>query len=221
MISVVITDDNFVARRGLRSVLESSKDITIVGEASNGMEAVTKYEAVNPELVLMDIRMPDMDGIRATQAIINKNPDAKILILTVIDDPLVLARAMNAGAAGYLVYGHFSPQELIETVRGASTGKITSIPPVMNLFGKCEEYNLMDDVDVLQTLTHREDEVLNLIGSGYENREIAQSLNIEEKTVKNHINNIYSKLGLTARQEAVLFVLRSRFINGKTHSAKR
>ena len=110
MISVVITDDNFVARRGLRSVLESSKDITIVGEASNGMEAVTKYEAVNPEVVLMDIRMPDMDGIRATQAIINKNPDAKILILTVIDDPLVLARAMNAGAAGYLVYGHFSPQ---------------------------------------------------------------------------------------------------------------
>ena len=72
----------------------------------------------------------------------------------------------------------------------------------------------MDDVDVLQTLTHRENEVLNLIGSGYENREIAQSLNIEEKTVKNHINNIYSKLGLTTRQEAVLFVLRSRFING-------
>jgi len=214
MISVVITDDNFVARRGLRSVLESSKDITIVGEASNGMEAVTKYEAVNPELVLMDIRMPDMDGIRATQAIINKNPDAKILILTVIDDPLVLARAMNAGAAGYLIYGHFSPQELIETVKQASAGKTTSIPPVMNLFGKCEDYNLMGDVDVLQTLTNRENEVLNLIGSGYENREIAQSLSIEEKTVKNHINNIYSKLGLTTRQEAIYFVLRSRFING-------
>ncbi|MFA5451501.1 MAG: response regulator transcription factor [Dehalococcoidales bacterium] len=214
MISVMITDDNFVARRGLRSVLESARDITIVGEASNGQEAINMCDSVNPELILMDIRMPEMDGIHATRAIKSKNPHIKILILTVIDDPWVLANAINAGASGYLVYGHFSPQELIETVKTAVAGEITSIPSATALFGKSEIRDLPDDINVLQPLTQREKEVLNLIGSGYENREIARSLSIEEKTVKNHINNIYSKLGLTTRQEAVFFVLRSRFING-------
>ncbi|NLE90024.1 MAG: response regulator transcription factor [Dehalococcoidales bacterium] len=218
MISIVIVDDNFVARRGLRSVLESDTGIFIAGEASNGQEAINLCNSVDPELVLMDIRMPDMDGISATQAILNKKPETKILMLTVIDDPCILANAINAGAAGYLIYGHFSPQELIKAVKTAVAGKAISLPPVDDLFGAAQGAS-SPDIDIWQRLTQREKEVLNLIGTGCENREIARVLNIEEKTVKNHINSIYSKLGVNTRQEAVLCVLCSRFKNGKARSA--
>jgi two-component system NarL family response regulator len=205
-IRIFIVDDNFIARRGLRSALESEKELYITGEASSGAEALKALRDKAADIVLMDIRMGEMDGIKTTQALKRIQPDVKVLIMTVIDDPIVLAHVLNAGAAGYLVYGHFTPQDLTAAVRNIATGGLVRIPPLEELFPSLK-FN-QQPLDAEARLTSREIEVLKLIASGCENREIAEILHIEEKTVKNHINNIYSKLNITSRQQAVLYMLK-------------
>jgi len=206
-IRVLIVDDNFVARRGLRSVLEAEEGIDIAGEACNGQEAVRKVPACQADVVLMDIRMPEMDGIEATLKLAEGGTEKKILILTVVDDPLMLANALNAGAAGYLVYGHFSPAGLIAAVKSAAGGQKVTMPPLASFFPDTPRVEAGETRIVWEALTPREAEVLKLIAAGQENREIADALAIEEKTVKNHINNIYSKLGVNSRKEAIARVL--------------
>jgi len=201
-IGVFIVDDNFIARRGLRSVLESESGITIVGEASTGSEAVRHVHEGGADVILMDIRMSGIDGIRATAEIMKNYPNAKVLVLTVIEDPVVLANAMLAGASGYLVYGHFAPESLTDAIRAVANGEVVNVPCIP------APLNIKRREPTEQgKLTQREEEVLRLIAVGRENREIARSLQIEEKTVKNHINNIYSKLNVRNRQEAIYYVL--------------
>jgi DNA-binding NarL/FixJ family response regulator len=210
-IRVFIVDDNFIARRGLRSTLESEEDISVVGEASTGVEAIRIMPASGVDVVLMDIRMPDVNGIETTARLLGHNPELKILMLTVVDDPFVLAGALAAGAGGYLVYGHFTPDQLVEAVFKASAGETVCLPSLPDLLPE-EARQLAEGKGAGEVaLTHREAGVLDLIAAGKENREIAETLRIEEKTVKNHINSIYSKLGISNRQQAVWYVLSTRF----------
>jgi DNA-binding NarL/FixJ family response regulator len=204
-IRVFIVDDNFVARRGLRSVLEAEDGIAVVGEASSGSEALKRLRECPADVVLMDIRMSDIDGIEATSKLLLDNPDSRILMATVIEDPVVHMNAMLAGARGYLVYGHFAPETLTDAIRAVASGQRINIPkiPVEASIRKGESEN--------SGLTQREDEIMRLIAAGKDNREIAASLNIEEKTVKNHINNVYSKIGVRSRREAIYYMLNTMF----------
>ncbi len=209
---VFIVDDNFIARRGLRSTLETEAGINVVGEASTGVEAIGSLPVSDVDVVLMDIRMPELGGINTAAELLRQAPDLKILMLTVVDDPFTLAGALAAGAAGYLVYGHFSPEQLAEAVFRVAAGETVCLPPLTDLFpvegGEAAEAGIGARISAL---TPRELEVLKLIAAGRENREIAQALGIEEKTVKNHINSIYSKLGISNRQQALLCMLDARF----------
>ena len=204
-IRVFIVDDNFVARRGLRSVLEAEDGIAVVGEASSGSEALKRLRECPADVVLMDIRMSDIDGIEATSALLLENPDSRILMATVIEDPVVHMNAMLAGARGYLVYGHFAPETLTDAIRAVASGQRVNIPKIP------QEASIRKGESENSSLTQREDEIMRLIAAGKDNREIAASLNIEEKTVKNHINNIYSKIGVRSRREAIYYMLNTMF----------
>ncbi len=210
-VTVFIVDDNFIARRGLRSALESEECITVAGESSAGAEAVRSLQELDVDVILMDIRMSDMDGIQTTLELLRVRPEAKVLRLTVVDDPVMLANSLIAGARGYLVYGHFTPDCLTGAVRTVASGGTVQVPPVSSLFpgvvNSVAREMREKGAAARQALTPRENEVLRLIAAGHENREIAAALHIEEKTVKNHINSIYSKLDIDNRQEAVLYVL--------------
>ena len=159
-IRVFCVDDNFVARRGLRSVLESESDIEIVGEASSGSEALKRLQGCIADVVLMDIRMSDIDGIEATSLLLQQNPEARVLMATVVEDPRVHMNAMLAGARGYMVYGHFIPESLIAAVKAVASGQRVNIPPLPEeaVFAPVESEG--------NELTQREVEIMKLIAQG-------------------------------------------------------
>jgi DNA-binding NarL/FixJ family response regulator len=203
-IRVFIVDDNFIARRGLRSVLEMEDGISVCGEASSGAEALKSLRGCEADVVLMDVRMPEIDGVETTVRLLSEKPSARVLLATVLEDSAVHARALLAGARGYMVYGHFSIDDLVKAVRAVAGGGRVSMPPVPGI----EE---MEDAVSQVTLTPREEEILRQIVGGKDNREIAGALSIEEKTVKNHINSIYSKLGVQGRKDAIQYILAREF----------
>jgi DNA-binding NarL/FixJ family response regulator len=212
-ITVLIVDDNFVARRGLRSFLETESDIAVLGEASTGRAAVAWLKDKAADVALMDVRMPDADGITATAEIMKLRPEAKVLMLTVVEEQATLLRALLAGARGYMVYGRFTPDELVKAIRAVAAGEMVTRPPVApalidNIQSHIDSFHDITEMESLEPLTDREKEILNLIALGKGNREIAYTLNIEEKTVKNHINNIYSKLQIKSRYEAISYMFR-------------
>ncbi len=203
-----IVDDNFVARRGLRGVLETEKDFDVIGEASSGAELLDSPVLRDADIVLMDIRMAGMDGIQATIEVKKRYPSVRVLAMTSVDDPIILANIINAGAQGYLVYGQFSPAGMVDAIRQITAGKNVLIPPLEEFFGQ----EVQDTIKEIATyyhdpLTDREKNVLSLIGSGCSNATIAEVMEINEKTVKNYVTRIYSKLGITNRREAILYVL--------------
>jgi DNA-binding NarL/FixJ family response regulator len=211
---IFIVDDNFVARRGLRSFLETEADISLAGEASTGRAAVEWVKNKAVDIVLMDVRMPDLDGIEATTEIMKVRPETKVLVLTVVDDQPTLLRALLAGARGYLVYGRFTPENLISAVRAIASGEVVTVPPIASpLLDHIRSHlaNVQDmaEMEHMEPLTNREKEILSLIAVGKGNRDIAVALNVEEKTVKNHINNIYSKLQIKSRYEAISYMFRA------------
>ena len=204
-IRVVVVDDNFVVRRGLQSSLEFDPNIDVVGEGSDGDEAIALARELVPDVMLMDIRMPVRDGIAATEVISDEAPSTRVLILTWSEDPEHLRSAVLAGARGYLVHGRFSPERLAEAVRVLYDGGALITPmlaPALLEFvrGSARQQRRTGGPSVL---TRREIEVLEYIVAGKSNRDIAESLFIEEKTVKNHISNIYAKLHLKNRYEAI------------------
>lgn len=204
-IRVVVVDDNFVVRRGLQSSLEFDPSIDVVGEGSDGDEAIALARELVPDVMLMDIRMPVRDGIAATEVISDEAPSTRVLMLTWSEDPEHLRSAVLAGARGYLVHGRFSPERLAEAVRVLYDGGALITPmlaPALLEFvrGSSRQQRRTGGPSVL---TRREIEVLEYIVAGKSNREISESLFIEEKTVKNHISNIYAKLHLKNRYEAI------------------
>jgi DNA-binding NarL/FixJ family response regulator len=203
-----IVDDNPVIRQGLRSLLEAEGQLEVSGEASTGAEAIQWMKKHSADVILMDIRMPIIDGIDATTEILRSHPQAKILILTVTEDPKTLARTLHAGARGYMVYSRFDPDELLKAVDTVASGEeIAPSPAVALALGGLPaddpRTRPLPDMPVVEPLTERETEILDLIADGRSNAEIAQALSLEEKTVKNHITRLYSKLNITSRYDAI------------------
>ncbi len=202
MIRVLVVDDNAVLRKGVVSLLESSEGIEVVGEAGTGKDAITRANETKPDVVLLDVRMPVMDGITAAEPL---SKQAKVMMLTYAEDEERVAGAIRAGASGYLVHGRFTPEELERSVKDLAAGANVLSPSVVSVvFGALKEGGgAGGDHEGPLSLTERESEVMTLLSRGTSNKAIAEKLFISEKTVKNHINRIYAKLGVGTRAEAI------------------
>jgi DNA-binding NarL/FixJ family response regulator len=212
-IRVLIVDDHALFRRGLMLVLESEDGIEVIGEAEDGDEAITKAEELAPDVVLMDVRMPAVNGIDATRRLADSLPTTKIIMLTVSDEEDDLYEAIKAGATGYLLK-EISIEEVADAVRAVMQGQ-TLISPSMASKLIAEFANLSKLASQRSSvpaprLTDRELDVLRLVAQGLTNREVADQLYIAENTVKNHVRNILEKLHLHSRMEAVLYAVREK-----------
>ncbi len=216
-VKVLIVDDHPIIREGLRSLLENEKSIEIVGEAADGEEAVKIAIDTVPQVVLMDICMPIKNGVEATREIRSIHNDVRIVILSSFGEDDNVVEAINAGACGY-VLKDASPQQLVRAIWAAVDGYSLMSPRIAEkiqtkLNKSSQNYRLSSRDDFDSPLTIREKEVLSLIAQGLNNREIANSLSISEKTVKTHVGNIFSKLQISDRTQAVLYAVRRGIIS--------
>ena len=208
LISVLVVDDHTLFRDGLSAILTTVPDIEVVGEAGTGREAVAQVKALAPDVVLMDINMPDLNGIEATQQILAAKPDTGIIMLTMLEDNDSLFAAMCAGARGYILKGA-DKAEVLKTIRAVANGEALFGPAIasrltsffQNSGGMAHQNEV---VSPFPDLTDREREVLELIAQGENNQEIAQRLHISAKTVSNHISNIFNKLQVADRGQAIV-----------------
>ena len=211
-IRILLADDHVLVRQGTRELLEQEEDLTVVAEAGDGEEAVRLAVSYRPDVAVMDISMPKLDGIEATKQIKAQHPTVAVLVLTAYDDDQYVFALLEAGAAGYLLKD-VQASELVKAVRAVYAGESVLHPTiarkVINRFAqpadKCEE-------DTLDRLTQREMEVLRLAAKGMTNQEIAQELVISVRTVQVHLSNVFSKMGVGSRTEAVLLALREGWI---------
>jgi DNA-binding NarL/FixJ family response regulator len=214
-IRVLVVDDHALFRRGLQMVLEQEPDIEVVGEASDGAEAVQSAADTLPDIVLMDVRMPKRGGIDACTSIHETVPSAKIIMLTISDEEADLYEAIKAGAMGYLLK-EISIEEVASAIRAVHGGQSLISPSMasklLNEFASMIKRT--DDRQQVPTprLTDREMEVLKFVAKGLNNRDIAKELFISENTVKNHIRNILEKLQLHSRMEAVVYAVREKLL---------
>jgi two-component system, NarL family, response regulator LiaR len=201
-IRIVIADDHSVVRRGLRMFLAMDPELVVVGEAADGEEAVHLARLLLPDIVLMDLLMPVMDGITATALIRSELPDTEVLALTSVLEDASVVGAVRAGAIGYLLKDT-DADALCRAIKAAAAGQVQLTPQAAA--------RLMQAVSAPESpeaLTERETEVLRLLAQGKANKEIARSLSISEKTVKVHVSNILSKLGVQSRTQATLYAIR-------------
>jgi NarL family two-component system response regulator LiaR len=213
-ISVLIVDDHAMVRQGLQTFLTLSEGIEVVGEAANGLEAVEQVRQHRPDVVLMDLVMPELDGIEATRRIRALSPETQVLALTSFIEDAKVFPAIEAGALGYLLKD-VSPDDLVQAIKAAHRGEAQLHPEVTKkLMGQVVAKARQPDPAPAkpikpgsEELTERELEVLRLIATGLSNREIAQTLTIAEKTVKTHVSNILSKLHLADRTQAAIYAL--------------
>lgn len=205
-IRILLADDHGIVREGLRMYLHYDPELEIVGEAANGREAVEMAHRLRPDLVLMDILMPVMDGIEATLAIRRDLPDTEVVVMTSVLDDSVIRRAVAAGAIGYLMKDTGS-DELRSAIHAAADGQVQMSRAVAARLATGRDEK-PDDLLLLEPLTERESEVLQEIVHGLTNKEIARKLSIAEKTVKGHVTNLLSKLGAASRTQAVLIAIR-------------
>ena len=206
-IRVLITDDHGVVRQGLRMFLSLDGDLEVVGEARDGEEALSLARQLEPDVVLMDLLMPGMDGIEATRAIKAGMPDVEVVALTSVLEDASVANAVKAGAIGYLLKDT-DAGELRRAIRAAAEGRVHLAPEAAN--------RLMREVrapDRPEPLTARETEVLELLARGRANKQISTELFIEEKTVKTHVSNILKKLGVRSRTQAALHAVRTGVVS--------
>jgi NarL family two-component system response regulator LiaR len=217
-INILIVDDHTLFRSGIRKMLEGETDMCVVGEAATGREALEQARKLMPDVILMDIKMPDssgsgqaLDGIEATRILHREMPHVGIIFCTVFDDDEFVFAGLKAGGSGYIVKDD-DPETMLRAIRAVAHGESllgpTIAQKVMRQFSALpgEQTPLMDD------LTPREMEVLKLIADGLPNKEIAEVLVLSEKTVKNHINNIFSKLHVYDRSQAMLYAIRKGLV---------
>ena len=209
-IGVLIVDDHAVVRRGLRSFLELQEDVEIVGEAVDGEEAIAHVERLLPDIVLMDLVMPEMDGIEAIRQIRKLSPSTKVIALTSFVDDEKVFGSVKAGASGYLLKD-VQPHELGEAIRTVYRGEALLHPTVASKL--MQEFAQPDHPGTAELLTPREMEVLRLIAQAKSNREIAEELVLAEKTVKTHVSNILQKLHLADRTQAAVYAIREGMVD--------
>ena len=202
---IMIVDDHEVVRMGMRSLFEPEADFVVVGEASNGAEALAKMTVLDPQLILMDVRMEKMGGIEACREIKSQFPGVKILMLTSYTDDDAVISSILAGASGYLLK-HLSRAELLRSVRLVASGQ--------TLIDAKATKRAMERLTQMPggELTTREREVLTLVARGYTNKQIADKLIVSEKTARNHVSNILEKLGLSRRSEAAAFAVEHKLV---------
>lgn len=199
MIRVLLVDDHAVVRAGLTALLTTADDIEIVGTAANGQEAIERHGQLAPDVMLMDLSMPLLDGVEATRRIVANDPNACVIVLTSLSDDRRILEALRAGASGYLLK-HAGPDELIGAIRAAAAGDSPLDPRAARV--------LLDSQRTLQparALSNREEEVLRLVADGMANKAIARRLGISESTVKAHLTSIFEQLGVTDRTQAALW----------------
>jgi len=206
IIRVLVVDDHAIIRKGIRAVLELVPDVDLVGEAENGVQAIKLDQELIPDVILMDLMMPEMDGIACIKQLKDQRPEARILVLTNFAGEDMIFPAIKAGAMGYHLKDS-SPEALIDAIRQVNQG-VASLHPsiakkVLDEFHNTEKQQLSEE-----PLTQRELEVLRLIAQGHENKDIAGQLVISEATVRTHVSNILGKLHLASRTQAALYALR-------------
>ena len=204
-IRVFIVDDHPVFRKGVRALLEGNADLTVIGEAGTGAEAVTLVEATNPDVVIMDLMLPDMNGLQATEQIRARVPAAHVLVLTSHTESDALIPALKAGAIGYILKSE-TRVELVNAVRAVMQGK--SLVPAEFTAQLVSAVTQPEKRDLLDSLTGRELDVLRLLGRGLGNAQIAARLAIGEGTVKTHVSNLFGKLNLNDRMQAALYAIK-------------
>ncbi len=202
---IMIVDDHEVVRLGMRTAFEAEPDLVVVGEASNGAEALAKMAVLDPQLILMDVRMEKMNGIEACREIKSRYPDVYILMLTSYTDDDAVISSILAGASGYLLK-HLSRAELLRSIRLVASGQTLIDANVTKQ--AMERLAQMPGSE----LTEREREVLTLIARGYTNKQIADTLYVSEKTARNHVSHILEKLGLSRRSEAAAFAVEHKLV---------
>lgn len=208
-IRVLLVDDQRLLREGLRTLLELEADLRVVGEAEDGEAALTAYETLTPDIVLMDVRMPGMDGVAARRALRARRPDARVLILTTFDEDRLVFEGLRAGARGYLLKAA-SGAEIADAIRAVVEGGAVIEPGVarrvVDAFARegAARPEARPPEEGLEPLSDREREVLRLLAAGRKNREIAEQLHLAEGTVKNYVSAILQKLGARDRTEAAL-----------------
>ncbi|HLZ63438.1 MAG TPA: response regulator transcription factor [Ktedonosporobacter sp.] len=201
---ILIVDDHPLVRKGLQALLSSVPDLTVVGEAANGKEAIVQARELQPDIILMDLDMPELNGIEATRQIAQANPDIGILVLTMLEDNASVFAAMRAGARGYLLKGA-DQADVLRAIGVVAHGEAIFSPPIAQRL--MQYFANMQPIlprSAFPSLTEREREILGLIALGKSNVEIAEELVLSPKTVSNHVSNIFSKLQVVDRAQAVL-----------------
>ncbi len=210
-IRVLVVDDHPVVRKGLVAMLETEADLVVVGECSTGMEAVEKAVSLAPEVVLMDLVMPEMDGIEATRMIKQKAPQVNVLVLTSFSTNDKVLPSLNAGAIGYLLKDS-QPTDLLQAIRQVARGEGFLHPGVTRQVIDQFSRSSSPDSEV-EELTERESEVLRYIAQGYTNQEIARILVVSQPTVHTHVSKILAKLNLNSRTQAALYAIKKGLIS--------
>lgn len=205
-IRIMLVEDHAVVRSGLSTFLSVNPDMELVGEAENGEQAVVRANLLKPDVVLMDLMMPVMDGVAATKAIKKQNPTIQIIVLTSFQEDELVRNAMKAGAVGYLLK-NVSARELAAAIRAAKDGKMTLSPEAVQALVRATQ-----DAEVTNDLTEREREVLKHMVEGLNNAEIAERLVVSLSTVKYHISNILMKLGVDNRVAAVTMAIQKKLV---------
>jgi DNA-binding NarL/FixJ family response regulator len=202
-IRVLVADDHAVFRHGLKALLDSEPGIDLVGEAASGREAVESSATLAPDVVLMDLQMPGINGIEATRRILQANPRVGIVVLTMFEDDESVFSAMRAGARGYVLKGG-EPAEIMEVLRAVAKGEAHFGPEIARRITGFFSILRTDPAEAFPELTAREREILDLIARGHGNQEIARRLFLSPRTVRNHISHIFSKLQLADRAQAIV-----------------
>jgi len=206
-IRLVLADDHSVLRRGLRALLETEPDIEVVGEADTGRAAIDVALQTRPDVVLMDLIMPEMDGITATQILHEQQPESRVLILSSMDEESIVTSAVRAGAIG-LVRKSVSIEVVVQSIHAAAQGQVQFSPTAIALLVD----EMQTPTESIDRLTAREFEVLQFVADGLANKEIAWELRISEKTVKSHVSTILGKFGLESRTQAAMYAARNGLV---------